>query len=137
MTSILSGAISTVITRSGYSCPVTSRAPSAFCAEDAQKTGKCQVHACNSTLIIIITVVAVVAIITFTFSFSVLLRFTLSKHVTRRGLLMLGRLIDWSAVPCDNVGFVLASLTVQDDFGGKVGRFNSCLRFFIAPPPPQ
>ena len=74
VTSILSKAISRVMTRSGYSWPVTSRAPSAFCAEDAEKTGKRQVHACNSTCIIIITVVAVIVIITFIFCFSVFLR---------------------------------------------------------------
>ena len=31
----------------------------------------------------------------------------------------------------------LASLTVQDDFGGKVGKFNPCLWVFYRTPPPS
>ena len=105
-----------VITRSGYSCPVTSHTPSEFCAEVAQKIGKHQVHACNSTrIIIIINAVAVIAIITFIFCFSdLLIWLVLLRHVIRLGLLLLGRLIDWSAVPCDADGFFLTC----EDFRG-------------------
>ena len=80
------------------------------------KTGKSHVQACNSTrIIIIINAVAVIAIITFIFCFSdLLIWLVLLRHVIRLGLLLLGRLIDWSAVPCDADGFFLTC----EDFRG-------------------
>ena len=71
-------------------------------------------HACNSTriIIIIIIAVAVIAIITFIFCFSdLLIWLVLLRHVTRLGLLLLGHLVDWSAVPYDADGFCLIAKT--------------------------